>query len=328
MPVPLISILLPTYNRADYLASAVESVLHQTFSDFELIIVDDGSTDQTSMLLDQFRDPRIRRFYQQNRGISAALNTALHAARGQYLSIQNSDDYWLPTLLDRLYQPFVADPALGVAYGRCQAIDAQGHVLARMAGVPPRYPGQMFRSLLYGDHLCTIAVLMRRGDVLHVGGWDEQLIASEDWDLWLRLAQFRRFAYVDQTLAYFREHPGRTTSTASARFTRLVADRVRVLDKLYAMPNLPAVADSMRSLAYANLAIDIGLRWLKIGNWRASLQSFGQALAIGPRPLALLARIMTMVGMQMLLRNRHLEPWGIALMRLVGQWRRRRRTNP
>src|SRR5215470_8388474 len=96
---PRVSVLLPTYNRAHYLAEAIQSALDQTYADLEVVVVDDGSTDNSAELVRRFADPRVRLFRQENRGISAALNTAFRAARGRYIAILNSDGRWLPELL-------------------------------------------------------------------------------------------------------------------------------------------------------------------------------------------------------------------------------------
>ncbi|MFL5804444.1 MAG: glycosyltransferase [Roseiflexaceae bacterium] len=323
MSSPQISVLLPTYNRAHYLAEAIQSALDQTYPDLEVVVVDDGSTDNTAEVMQRFSDPRIRLIRQENRGISAALNTAFRTARGPYIAILNSDDRWLPELLAEELAVLRANPDVGLVYARCQAMNPAGQPLARTTGVPARYPGQMFRSLLYGDHICTIAVLARRAHVEQVGMWDESLIANEDWDLWLRLALVCQFAFVDKILAYFRAHPGRITSTSSERFARLAADRVKVLDKVYARADLPPAALGMRSLAYCNVYVDIGLRWLKVHDWRESLRSFSRALLLAPNRAATLGRIMALAAFQTFMSERS---WGVGLARRVGRWRRRRRS--
>jgi glycosyltransferase involved in cell wall biosynthesis len=319
---PQVSVLLPTYNRAHYLAEAIQSALDQTYADLEVVVVDDGSTDNSAELVRRFADPRVRLFRLENRGISAALNTAFRAARGRYIAILNSDDRWLPELLAQEVAVLEANSDAGLVYARCQAMDSSGRPLARTTGVPARYPGQMLRSLLYGDHICTIAVLIRREHVEQAGLWDESLIANEDWDLWLRLALICRFAFVDTILAHFRAHTGRITSTSSERFARLVADRVRVLDKVYARVDLPPEAAGMRSLAYCNVYIDVGLRWLKVHDWRESLRAFSRALLLAPDQGATLGRIVALAAFQAFLSER---TWGVALARRVGRWRRRRR---
>jgi glycosyltransferase involved in cell wall biosynthesis len=322
MSSPQVSVLLPTYNRAHYVAEAIQSALDQTFADLEVVVVDDGSTDTTSEVLGRIADPRVRCFRQENRGISGALNTAFRSARGRYVAILNSDDRWLPDLLAEEVAILQASSNVGLVYARCQAMDSAGRPLARLTGVPARYPGQMFKSLLHGDHICTIAVLIRRELVEQVGLWDERLIANEDWDLWLRLALVCQFHFVDKILARFRVHPGRITNTSSERFARLAADRIRVVDKVYALPDLPPEAAQMRSLAYHNVYIDVGLRWLKARDWRESLRYFSRAIQLSPRPASTLIRIASLAAFQAFLSDR---AGGVRLLHALGRWRRGRR---
>jgi glycosyltransferase involved in cell wall biosynthesis len=317
-----VSVLLPTYNRAHYIAEAIQSTLDQTYADFEIVVVDDGSTDNSAEVVQRFTDPRVRFIRQENRGISGALNTAFRESRGRYVAILNSDDIWLPDLLAEEVPVLQARPDVGLIYARCQAMDLSRRPLARTTGVPARYPGEMFKSLLYGDHVCTIAALIRREHLEQAGLWDESLIANEDWDMWLRLALVCRFYFIDKILARFRVHPGRITNTSSERFARLVADRIKVIDKAYARPDLPPDALSIRPLAYRNIYIDVGLRWLKVPDWRQSLPYFSRALQLSPNPAATLLRIASLAIFQTFLSER---AWASGLARAVGRWRRRRR---
>jgi len=303
--------LLPTYNRAAYLGAAVQSAFNQTFSDFELIVVDDGSTDNTAEVIHSFRDPRLRFLQQANRGISGALNSGLAAARGHYIAILNSDDVWLPTLLATLAPVLESAATVGMAYSRAQAMDSKGQLLPRTAGAPPKYSGDMLKSLLYGDHICTITTLFRHDLVIEAGGWDERLIANEDWDLWLRMARLSRFVFVDEVLAYFRVHPGRITGSVSQHFVRLVADRIRVVDKVYAQADLPLHIMQMRSLAYANVYTDVGLRWLNAGDWREALRYLIHAVQIAPRSRQALLRIIMRIVYQRMLSQ---QTWGVRVV--------------
>src|SRR5882724_2062331 len=123
MKQPKVSVIIPTYNRAHYLGTAVNSVLSQTFSDFELIVVDDGSTDDTMRLVERFHDSRLRYIYQQHRGISAAMNAGIRAARGGYIARLDSDDIWLPDMLEVEVGVLDARPEIGLVYAKAQGMD-------------------------------------------------------------------------------------------------------------------------------------------------------------------------------------------------------------
>jgi glycosyltransferase involved in cell wall biosynthesis len=280
-----VSVVIPTYNRAAFLPEAVESVLKQTFRDFELIIVDDGSTDNTAEIVRTIRDRRIRYISQDNRGVAAALNAGWRAAFGEFIGRLDSDDVWLPTLLQELVSTLDANVSLGLVYARAQWMDARGRVLPQILGAPLRFPGETLKSLLYGDSVCPMAVVFRRECVERAGGYDENLIGNEDWDLWIRMAEHCRFAYRDAILARYRTHSLNLTASGSARFARLVADRVRVLDKFYARATVPAEAQGIKPIAFRNLYQDIAIRNLSVGSWREGHEYFSRALGVSPQPI-------------------------------------------
>ena len=122
MQHPKVSVIIPTYNRAEYLGEAIQSVFDQTFEDFEILIVDDGSTDDTQQLVLSFHDPRLRSFYQNNCGISAARNAAIRSADGEYIAFLDSDDVWLPELLESQVAVLDRRPEIGLVYARAATL--------------------------------------------------------------------------------------------------------------------------------------------------------------------------------------------------------------
>ncbi|MBZ0161011.1 MAG: glycosyltransferase [bacterium] len=200
---PQVSVVIPTYNRAGTLGRAITSVLSQTFPDLECIVVDDGSTDQTVALVEGFQDPRLRLLrLPVNKGVSHARNVGIQAARGEWIAFLDSDDEWLPQMLERLTVRLreCGDLLATVVYCRCTVQDA---LTARM-WCQPRvvYGGDVFRYLLSGWHPPTPSVfLVKRTSMLEVVGFDEELPCAEDYDLWLRLAEaHNHFAAVGERL--------------------------------------------------------------------------------------------------------------------------------
>lgn len=319
MNVPRVSVLLPTYNRAAYVGQAIKSALDQTYADLEVVVVDDGSTDNTVEMVRSFTDGRVRFIRQDNKGISGALNTAFRASRGRYVAILNSDDLWLPELLEEEVPVLEANPDIGLVYARAQAMDTLGRPLGQVLGAPEKYRGQTFASLLYGDHVCGVTAAFRRELAEQVGLWDESLVANEDWDMWLRLSLVCRFRFVDRVLARFRIHPGNITG-ASHRFVQLSLDRVRILDKVFSRHDLPPGSLSMKPLAYRNVYVDVGLRWLSVGKWRDALRYFGMALQVSPCPLMTPARIFYLIVFYNFLSKR---TWGTALVNTLVDLRRK-----
>ena len=147
--LPKLTVIIPTHNRARYLDQAIRSALGQTYGDFELIVVDDGSTDTTVELVGAYRDRRLRYLSQPHRGISAAVNLGIRSARGCYIARLDSDDLWFPDMLATLVPVLDAEPEIGVVYGRGQGIDHAGRRLPHTLGLPERFPGDSLRSLLY-----------------------------------------------------------------------------------------------------------------------------------------------------------------------------------
>ena len=317
---PQVSVILPTYNRAQLLPAAIQSVLDQVYVDLELIVVDDGSTDSTLDILHRFTDPRIRVLAQENRGIGSALNAGIKAARGSYIARIDSDDRWLPELLT-VEVPILEDkPEAGVAYARAQAMDQDGRPLPQILGAPPKYPGDAFKSFVYGDFGCAITALIRRDPLEKVGFFDETLVGNEDWDLWIRLSRVTRFVFIDRVLANFRMHPGRTTAGASGKFAAITQGRIQVLDKVFSQPSLPASVLSIRKQAYRNAHIDAALRWLSAEKQREALEHFWQAIRLGGNPLVTTARILYLILFYRYLSKR---AWGIRLVESLVRARRR-----
>lgn len=320
MTNPRVSVLLPTYNRAAYLRQAIESALNQTFRDIEVVIVDDGSTDDTAQIVQRINDPRVRYIYQANRGVAAALNTAWRASRGDYLARLDSDDIWLPNLLAEFVTTLDADPDLGLVYARAQWMDAQGNALPQILGAPEKFPGQWLKSLVYGDCVCPIAVMFRRDCMERTGGYDESLIGNEDWDLWLRMAMHYRFAFRNEILARYRAHSQNLTSSVSARSLRLFDDRLRVLEKFFARSDVPADVLPLKPIAFRNVYIDIAMRHFTAKRWRTGFDYCTRAIRIGPNHLTATFRVASTIVFYFYLSKTR---WGIRLVDTLIEQRRK-----
>lgn len=195
--MPKVSVIIPTYNRAVFLSEAIDSVLNQSFRDFELIIVDDGSTDSTPHILRRW-EGRIRWMRQENSGVSRARNTGIRAARGRYLSFLDSDDLWAREKLEVQVGFLDANPHYGVCYTDEVWIRRGRRVNPKK--IHGKYSGWIFDRCL---PLCIISpssVLMRREVLDAVGCFDERLPVCEDYDLWLRVASRYPIFFLDKKL--------------------------------------------------------------------------------------------------------------------------------
>jgi GT2 family glycosyltransferase len=288
---PRVSVLLPTYERARYVEESVDSVLRQSFADLELIVVDDGSTDDTADRLSRIADPRLRYVRRDHGGAAAALNSGLGLARGEYVARNDSDDVWLPHLLATAVAVLDADPHVGLVYGRGESIDGAGTRSGGMKGFPLKFPRDAFRSLLYADYTVSVASVVRRACLDRVGPWDESLLLCEDWDLALRIARHYGVHFVDRVLVRIRTHAGNSTAFHDPSFERRLEHRERVLDKVFCEPGLAAEAAAMAPLAYRNVHIGAAMQYLSSGRRREALAAFRRALRAGGDPVADVARI-------------------------------------
>jgi len=202
----LISVILATYNTERFVCQAVQSVLDQTYGNFEVIIVDDGSTDGTRALLEPYlRDPRVSYVYQPNAGQPAADNHGLALARGSLIAFIDADDAWVPDKLERQL-PLFANPAVGVVYGPIIRIDENGRVVP--AADATRHAGRITERLFVENFIPFTTTVVRRACFEKAGQFDVHLRTSYDYDLWLRISTDWEFAFVEQPAAYYRTWSG------------------------------------------------------------------------------------------------------------------------
>lgn len=209
---------MPCYNAAAYLPTSIGSVLAQTRSDWELVIIDDGSTDLSWQTLQRFaaQDNRIRIFKQVNAGAATARNRALREARGTYIAFLDSDDTWHPEFLEAMVTTLDADPTAGIAYCGWQNVGLGG---ARDDPfIPPEYENEnKTESLLGGCRWPIHGALVHSQLIQEAGGFDETLSSCMDFDLWLRLGTIHRLIRVPRVLAYYHHHGGEQITRNKAR---------------------------------------------------------------------------------------------------------------
>lgn len=240
-----VSIIIPAYNQARYLGAAVQSALDQTYANVDVLVVDDGSTDDTAQVAQQFTDPRVRYIYQENRGLSGARNTGIRHATGDFLTYLDSDDLFLPQKLEILLPALQAQPHLGLVAGQAMPVDEIGQPIGKLFDKP--LPADL-TQLLLGNPLHVGSVLLRREWQQRVGFFDETLRSYEDWDMWLRLALAGcKMGYVAQPVSLYRFHRDQMTRDGRQMTTATFA----VLDNFFARPELPPAWQGMRARAYS-----------------------------------------------------------------------------
>lgn len=200
---PTVSVVVTTYNYARFLPFALESVLGQTFDDLEVVVVDDGSTDNTQQVIRPYlRDRRVRYFLRDHRGVVATKNAGIQLARAPYVAFLDADDVWLPTKLEEQLALFRTDPDLGVVYSRRLLIDEEGFELVYEQ--PPLFRGDILEPLFQTNCVCFSSALVARRVFDRVGLINPAYPTSEDYEFWLRVARQFRFDYVDTPLVQYR----------------------------------------------------------------------------------------------------------------------------
>lgn len=214
--LPAVSIVMPCFNGAEHLPASVGSVLRQTFENWELIVVDDGSTDTSFAWLESQIDARLVLVKQLNQGVSAARNAGLARARAEYVAFLDADDTWAPSFLERLHGALVAQPQAVLAYCGWQRLGLAGG--RGQPFVPPEYETPQKRETLFaGCRWPVHAALSKRIAVLAAGGFDTALKNAEDYALWLELAATAPIVRVPEVLAFYHFHGGVQASTNRAR---------------------------------------------------------------------------------------------------------------
>jgi glycosyltransferase involved in cell wall biosynthesis len=221
--IPKVSVLLPVYNGGQYLREAVDSILCQTFTDFELIAINDGSTDDSAAILDSYADARMRVIHQANIGLALTLNRAIGLAQGQYLARQDADDVSLPSRLDKQVAYLDEHPECGLLGGWTEILE--GDVLTGRGHAHPTTNGALQFRGVFDSFFVHSSVLARRDCVVSAGAYptDPQRNPPEDFDLWSRMARTCALANLPEVLLQYREVPGSISRQKAALINQRVA---------------------------------------------------------------------------------------------------------
>jgi glycosyltransferase involved in cell wall biosynthesis len=215
--VPRVSIVIPTYNRAPLIIEALRSIQAQTFQDFGIIVADDGSTDDTAQVVQQFGESLIYLPFPHRGQPGATRNGGLRAATGEFIAFLDSDDVYLDHKLADQVAALDAHPEVGVVYSDGVYFrDTPDRPLGQVQTGLPSPSGNVFAELLRGNFLAPPVVLVRRTCLDNVGWFDERYLLAEDYDLWLRLAARYQFIYIPGTVAAIRRHTGNSSANVAA----------------------------------------------------------------------------------------------------------------
>jgi glycosyltransferase involved in cell wall biosynthesis len=223
----LISVVIPAYNYARYLDQAIESVLSQTYENIEIIVVDDGSIDNTQQVVTGIHHPQLKYIYQENRGLSAARNTGIRSSHGEFIGFLDADDYWLPSKLVFQMELFQKLPDSGLIYGGYNVVNKVGDFLA--CRTPEAVEKDWYKELLLRNYVAgsSSTSLVRRECFSLLGGFDENLRAVEDWDMWLRIARYFPLRCVQESVSCIRLHDSNMTQNPAL----LLSGFIKVINK-------------------------------------------------------------------------------------------------
>jgi len=243
--MPEVSVIIPTYNSASYLIEAVESVFAQTYRDFEVLVIDDGSTDETEQVMRCYGAPA-RYLRQTNSGVAVARNRGIAESQGRYVAFLDADDTWLPHKLARQMEALRQQPHHRACYSAFTVVDAKLNPIgiSRSQRQGTALEDLLTRGNIIGS-ICTVVGERSLFDL--VGGFDPALSQCADWEMWVRLAAQTEFLYVDEPLVTYRQHGTNMSRNAPL----LEHDSLQVLGKGFAMPEL---SESLRTKRQAALA--------------------------------------------------------------------------
>lgn len=200
-----VSVIIPTYNRKSVVKNSIQSVLNQTYSAFELLIIDDGSTDDTESLIKQMKDSRIRYIKMpENEGVAAARNVGINEAKYSYIAFQDSDDLWMETKLEKQMKVITENPDIGLIYCPYECRKADGQLLTVPDDNIPTQEkqGNIYRHMLRRNTIGTPTALLRKECLIAAGGFCESLTCLEDWELFLRVTQRYQVAFLEEALVF------------------------------------------------------------------------------------------------------------------------------
>jgi glycosyltransferase involved in cell wall biosynthesis len=219
---PKISVVMSVHNGARFLHDAIDSILNQTFRNFEFIIIDDASSDTSRNIIESYNDARIRLIVNEaNTGLTRSLNRGISVARGEFIARMDADDISHSQRLEKQMMFFDKNPLVGVLGSAFKIIDDQGLLQAEI--LPAQDNGLIKWKLLFFDnHIVHSSACIRKKCLDMVGGYDETMMVSQDYDLWCRLACVTKFHNLKESLLYLRKHPGSITAKRNRTQNELV----------------------------------------------------------------------------------------------------------
>ena len=283
MLMPEVSVIIPTFNSAQYVTDAVDSVLNQSFGDLEVLVIDDGSTDDTESVMSRYGAP-VRYIRQQNGGVAEARNRGITQSRGRYVAFLDADDTWLPDKLAKEVTALDLNRGYRACYSAFAVADCD---LVPFDVSNSRREGPALEDLLLrGNVIATPSTVMcERALFAETGGFDPALSQCADWDMWVRLAALTEFLYLDEPLVTYRQHG----ANMSANAPLLERDSLRVLQKGFDMLEVPDSLRAKRRSAFARNDMVLAGTYFHARLYRDFFRCVARSVSMDFRQLAYLA---------------------------------------
>lgn len=283
-PNELVSVIIPTYNRANLIQQSVKSVLNQTYNNFEIIIIDDGSSDNTEEVINKLNDNRIRYIkHAVNKGASAARNTGIREAKGKYIAFQDSDDHWLPDKLEKQVKRIENTPDhVGAVFG--------GYWIIGKGNEKRYFPeqvikdGNIFHTLLKGNVVGMPVVMIKKICFDKVGYFNETLPALEDWELLLRISRDYEFLYINEPLVTVYE----TENSISMHMENTVEAWTFIFNKYY-----DVISKDIETLALHYYTM--GKYYIKSGKYKDGKQLIFKAFKTSPKNIKYIIEVLLLL---------------------------------
>lgn len=225
--MPLVSVIIATFNCARYLPYALDSVFQQTYPHFEVLVIDDGSNDDTKTVMQSYLS-KVTYLTQKNSGVAAARNNGVRNAKGEYISFLDADDLWEPDKLELQVRYLESHPDVAVAFGDMSSFNENGTFSFSVQKSFPVYEGWIFERLLVNNFVMNITTMVRKSIVLELNGFDEDLRIASDYHLYLRIALRYEFGYIDKVLSHRRCHERNISNS----FDKSYAANFLILEKI------------------------------------------------------------------------------------------------
>ncbi|MBD2771540.1 glycosyltransferase family 2 protein [Iningainema tapete] len=237
--MPSVSVIIPTYQRANLVSQAIESVLAQTYTDYEIIVVNDGSQDNTKEVLAGFGD-KISVINQDNLGVAAARNVGIMAAQGRYIALLDHDDIWLPTKLEKQIACLEANHKIGVVYSDIFYFNDKGIYPYTYAQKNKILPFEQLWSIFVRGPIPTCSVVVIRRECLdEVGLLDETLVPVDDYDLWFRIVEKWLIYFLNEPLVYYRRYEGQQSNNEEKMLLGLLRVKEKAFNRYKELQKLP-----------------------------------------------------------------------------------------